>query len=128
MREKLETLPLAQLKELAKSQGIKGVSALKKAEIIDALCDAAEKQQEKERTQISEKVQDRPQRTAGKKQGHQEKKIIAEDRSKFETAEPEDMETDDAAAEEIQSERETPDAIPQDKEALDSGIAATGIL
>ncbi len=128
MREKLETLPLAQLKELAKSQGIKGVSALKKAEIIDALCDAAEKQQEKERTQISEKVQDRPQRTAGKKQGHQEKKIIAEDRSKFETAEPEDMETDDAAAEEIQSERETPDAIPQDKEALDSGIAANGIL
>ncbi len=49
MREKLETLPLAQLKELAKSQGIKGVSALKKAEIIDALCDAAEKQQEKGR-------------------------------------------------------------------------------
>ena len=42
MREKLETLPLAQLKELAKAQGIKGVSAMKKAELIDALCNAAE--------------------------------------------------------------------------------------
>ena len=42
MREKLKTLPLAQLKELAKSQGIKGISAMRKAEIIELLCQAAE--------------------------------------------------------------------------------------
>ena len=34
MREKLQTLPLVQLRELAKAQGIKGVTALKKAELI----------------------------------------------------------------------------------------------
>ena len=38
MREKLQTLPLAELKELAKSQGIKGISTLRKAEIIELLC------------------------------------------------------------------------------------------
>lgn len=38
MREKLQTLPLAELKELAKSQGLKGISTLRKVEIIELLC------------------------------------------------------------------------------------------
>ena len=42
MREKLATLPLTQLKELAKSQGIKNISGLRKAELIDRLCETAE--------------------------------------------------------------------------------------
>ena len=42
MREKLATLPLTQLKELAKSQGIRNISSLRKAELIDRLCEAAE--------------------------------------------------------------------------------------
>lgn len=42
MRERLQTLPLAELKELAKAQGLKGISALRKAEIIDLLCRQAE--------------------------------------------------------------------------------------
>ena len=41
MREKLQTLPLTQLWELAKAQGLKGVTTLKKAEIIDRLCEIA---------------------------------------------------------------------------------------
>ena len=39
MREKLKTLPLVQLREMAKAQGLKGISTLKKAEIIDRLCE-----------------------------------------------------------------------------------------
>ena len=46
MREKLQTLPLAQLKELAKSQGIRGLSSMKKSEIIDLLCQKAQEQEE----------------------------------------------------------------------------------
>ena len=42
MREKLQTLPLAELKELAKAQGIKGCSSMRKAEIIDLLCQKEE--------------------------------------------------------------------------------------
>ena len=41
MREKLQTLPLTQLRELAKAQGLKGVTTLKKAELIDRLCEIA---------------------------------------------------------------------------------------
>lgn len=42
MREKLQTLPLTELKELAKAQGIKGCSVMRKAEIIDLLCEREE--------------------------------------------------------------------------------------
>ena len=37
MREKLITLPLTQLRELAKSQGIKGASSLRKAELVSLI-------------------------------------------------------------------------------------------
>ncbi len=42
MREKLKTLPLAQLKEIAKAQGIKGLSGMKKSDLIELLCQRAE--------------------------------------------------------------------------------------
>ena len=60
MREKLQTLPLVQLRELAKAQGIKGVTTLKKAELIERLC---EKTDDKTPAQISEKaVESEPRR------------------------------------------------------------------
>ena len=34
MREKYESLPLATLKELAKTRGLKGISTMKKAEAV----------------------------------------------------------------------------------------------
>ena len=45
MREKLETLSLAQLREFGKAQGIK-CSAMRKAELIDLLVEAAERKPE----------------------------------------------------------------------------------
>ena len=45
MREKLQTLPLTQLKELAKAQGIKGVTGMRKANLIDELCRLAEQEE-----------------------------------------------------------------------------------
>ncbi len=60
MREKLQTLPLVQLRELAKAQGIKGVTTLKKAELIERLCEKAD---DKTSAQISEKgVESEPHR------------------------------------------------------------------
>ena len=56
MREKLKTLPLVQLREMAKAQGLKGISTLKKAEIIDRLCELeepAEGRQKEEMPQAS---------------------------------------------------------------------------
>ncbi|MBQ9589465.1 MAG: Rho termination factor N-terminal domain-containing protein [Butyrivibrio sp.] len=38
MREKYETLKLSDLRDIAKKRGIKGVAALKKADIIEMMC------------------------------------------------------------------------------------------
>lgn len=46
MREKLATLSLAQLKEIAKSQGIKGISLLKKDDLIEVLCEYSKSMEE----------------------------------------------------------------------------------
>ncbi len=42
MREKLQTLPLSELREMARNQGIKGCTTMRKAELIEALCKASE--------------------------------------------------------------------------------------
>ena len=48
MREKYETLPLATLKDLAKARKIKGISTMKKAEVIEAMLQEDEKEKAKE--------------------------------------------------------------------------------
>ena len=47
-REKYESLPLATLKELAKARGLKGISTLKKAELIEAMLNEDDKENAKE--------------------------------------------------------------------------------
>lgn len=49
MREKYESLPLATLKELAKARGLKGISTVKKAELIEIMLQEDEKEKEKEK-------------------------------------------------------------------------------
>ena len=46
MREKLKTLPLATLRDMAKAQGVKGVSGYRKSELIDILCEEAERMEQ----------------------------------------------------------------------------------
>ena len=48
MKEKYETLPLATLRDLAKARGLKGVSFLKKADLIEVMLKEDEKENEKE--------------------------------------------------------------------------------
>ena len=47
-REKYESLPLATLKELAMARGLKGISTLKKAELIEAMLNEDDKENAKE--------------------------------------------------------------------------------
>lgn len=54
MRNKLESLPLAVLKDLAKDKGVKGFSTLKKSELIEEILKIA---QEESTTEKEEKVQ-----------------------------------------------------------------------
>ena len=56
MREKYESLALVQLKELAKVRGIKGVSTMKKAEVVEAMLAEDEKDRAREETAKAEKA------------------------------------------------------------------------
>ena len=54
MREKYESLPLATLKDLAKARGLKGVSALKKAEVIGLMLEEDERERQAEQETVKE--------------------------------------------------------------------------
>ncbi|WP_346662689.1 transcription termination factor Rho [uncultured Merdimonas sp.] len=54
MREKYESLPLATLKDLAKARGIKGVSVMKKAEVVERMLEEDEKEKQAEREAVKE--------------------------------------------------------------------------
>ena len=53
MREKYESLALADLREIAKSRGIRSVSAMKKADVIDAMLQLDEEEKEKEKDNVT---------------------------------------------------------------------------
>lgn len=58
-REKYESLPLATLKELAKARKMKGVSTLKKSDLIDAMLALDEKEEQQEAaTEAKEEVKE----------------------------------------------------------------------
>ena len=46
MREKYESLPLATLKELGKARGLKGISTMKKAELVELMLAEDEKEKQ----------------------------------------------------------------------------------
>jgi transcription termination factor Rho len=88
LREKYESIKLADLREIAKMRGIKGVTTMKKAEIIDAMCaldEAGQKSKEVEKTtrdedntaEESKKVPEKKQ----KKENASGKHIIKVDKS-----------------------------------------------
>ena len=104
MREKYESLALVNLKEIAKARGIKGASAMKKADLVEAMLleDEREKEREKEKEEVKEPEQKERDNAAGKKISMARK--------------PADKRGENNADEE---------KFPSD---LDSGITAHGIL
>ena len=65
MREKYESLAVAVLRDLAKSRGIQGISAMKKADLIEAMLALDEeenkkKSEEKQEEKLEEKQQEKP--------------------------------------------------------------------
>ncbi len=68
MREKLNSLPLAELREIAKINGLKGVSGLKKAELVDRLMVMAEEKKRNEEIAA---------RAVSKAQGEVKKETVA---------------------------------------------------
>lgn len=59
MRKKLESLPVVQLREIAKTNGIKGASSMKKADVIEAILQNAEEKKRVEETGISKEEENK---------------------------------------------------------------------
>ena len=54
MREKYESLPLSTLKDLAKARGLKGISTMKKAELVERMLEEDDKEKQASREQVKE--------------------------------------------------------------------------
>ena len=68
MREKYESLPLAVLRDLAKARGLKGTSAMKKSEVVEAMLEEDERQKQ---------LEEKKAKAAAAKQEGQEKQTAA---------------------------------------------------
>ena len=66
MREKYESLPLATLKELAKTRGLKGISTMKKAEVIELMLKEDENEKKNEKKSSQETVKEMSANTGDK--------------------------------------------------------------
>ena len=103
MREKYESLSLSVLKDLAKARGIKGTSAMKKADVVEAMLAEDEKDATGRQTaDISAKAAAQQEQSS---QSQEKKDGSEQDRRDAEGGE-----------------------LSKDKESLDSGIQAHGIL
>ena len=124
MREKLNTLPLLQLRELAKSRGLKGISTMKKAELIDLLCAESEKDSLAEAAGKAPAQAGKMPAPAGKAPAPVGKGPAAEEKPREEAAERHQEKAPERGAE------KKPGDSPagNDKDNLDSGNIANGIL
>ena len=105
MREKYESLSLAVLKDLAKARGLKGVSALRKPELIERMLEEDEKEEKEKKP---EERKDKPEEPAVRSE---ERPYRNEERASV---------SEDA--------RKNPYRIPAETVQLDSGEKANGIL
>lgn len=89
-RAKYETLPLSELKELAKFRGLKGCSALKKSDLIDRMLAEDEKlkaEEEKKSAEASQTQPDEKKKAAPARKSPKAKKTAAADNDSPEAAE-----------------------------------------
>ena len=106
-REKYESLPLATLKELAKARKMKGVSTLKKADLIEAMI-SLDEQEDQEK--LSEQKESSQEHLKEMQNQNREEKAASE-------------------LKENKEHREAKDKKPEtDMEQLDSGCSLSGIL
>lgn len=82
MKEKYESLKLADLKEIAKSAGIKGATSMKKSELVEALCELESSKAPKESPKAAQEKTDAPKKTV--KERHVEKSTQANSDSESE--------------------------------------------
>ena len=127
MREKLNTLPLLQLRELAKSRGLKGISTMKKAELIDILCAENEKDNNAAAKKSAPAPVGKPAEEAQEKHNEKTLEKQAEKSQEKQTEKLQDKQAE--KAQDKGGEKKAPEGQGTvDKDSLDSGNMANGIL
>lgn len=128
MREKLLTLPLSELKELARSQRIKGAGSMRKMELVDALCKAAEEEEIARTAVAPPKSVDRSAGSEDKQDTRGETRSQVRNETKSETRNEarSDSRNSRPGVRTDRSQQET--LSSQEIAELDSGVEADGIL
>ena len=137
MREKYESLALVQLKELAKSQGVKNVSTMRKAQLVQLMGELEEKynreknepreeQNHREKSDVREEKSHREKSEVREERSHRERSEVREEKSHREKGEIQEEKRMDHSAE---SSGDGADMrMDSSLESLDSGQIAHGIL
>ena len=155
MREKYESLSLATLKDLAKARGLKGISTLRKPELIERMLQEDEKEVQEKTSQESAKAQGQEETGtpsgADHTAGEGRKRIFRTDNRRYRSGQEENRRTQGNAEEgrkpypqhgedsrRVYSQhgdesgkshvQEDEDRMPPDTAQLDSGEKANGIL
>ena len=87
MNEKYATLSLVQLKELAKSQGVKNVSTMRKAQLVQLMGELEEKYN-REKNECREEQKYREKNNLGEEKKHREKSEVREEKKMEHSTEP----------------------------------------
>ena len=115
MREKYLSLSLGSLKELAKARGMKGISTLKKSELVEQLL----QEDEKEKKPATSNAQQAVKKEEVQQTSRMDKKIENRNDNRTESC------TDNRAENRTEGRSERP---PMEQSELDSGICVKGIL
>ncbi len=118
MREKYESLSLATLKDLAKARGLKGISTLRKPELIERMLEEDEKEKASAGSAESKNTEHRQEESAREESCAREEKRVREPRTSYDTSERKNY----------QERTEYTCKNPAETAQLDSGEKANGIL
>ena len=118
MREKYESLSLATLKDLAKARGLKGISTLRKPELIERMLEDDEKEKASAGSAESKNTEHRQEESAREESCAREENRVREPRTSYDTSERKNY----------QERTEYTCKNPAETAQLDSGEKANGIL
>ena len=118
MREKYESLSLATLKDLAKARGLKGISTLRKPELIERMLEEDEKEKASAGSAESKNTEHRQEESVREESCAREENRVREPRTSYDTSERKNY----------QERTEYTCKNPAETAQLDSGEKANGIL
>lgn len=123
MREKYESLSLVVLKDLAKARGIKGISVMKKSDLIERMLEEDERDNKKKTEETEKKKPVHATHPSQEQQGRRYTTARSQGEGHAHHVETEQEQTVYAPREETDSA-----AVKEDIVNLDSGVTACGIL